>query len=58
MPPVAATLDYMSMGASYLPLVSAVCGLLALLYGLFVYRAFVGKAMLTLLRKLTRSKGR
>jgi hypothetical protein len=55
-PPIALFISGVSTIAEYIPVVSAVGGLLLLAYGLFKFRADFSKLLLLMVRKLTRSK--
>jgi hypothetical protein len=52
-PPIAAATAVMSTGASYVPLVGSTVGLIVMIYLLVKHRAFVMKAITTVLRKVT-----
>jgi len=52
-PPIAAATRVMSTGASYVPLVGSTVGLIVMIYFLVKHRAFVMKAITTVLRKVT-----
>lgn len=49
-------LSLTSIGASYVPVASSVLGLLVMLYMSFKHRQFVGKAVSTVFRKITRRR--
>ena len=54
--PVAVVVDGLSFVGQYLPAVLAVCTLIGMAYGLFKYRASVGKGLLVIVRKFTRRR--
>ena len=56
MPPIAASLSLMSSGAEYLPLTLSVGGLGVMGYLAIKNRAFLSKAVVFIVRKLTRSR--
>lgn len=56
MPPVALAIDATAAVADKLPLAFSVLGVLAILYGTFKFRATLGKALLTVMRKVTKRR--
>ena len=56
LPPVAATMDALAIVSEYVPAVTAGGALLGMGYAAIKYRSFLGKAVLTVLRKLTRRR--
>ena len=57
-PPIALMISIMSMLGDSMPLILSVLGLLAMLFALFKYREKVGKMLIFVVRKVTRSKRR
>lgn len=56
--PIAVVVDGVSAASEYAPVAFSVLGLLGMAFALFKWRAAVGKGLLTVVRKFTRSKGR
>ena len=56
--PIALVIDSLGAVSGYAQTALAALGLLAMLYALFKYRASIGKMLIFLIRKVTRSRGR
>ena len=57
-PPIAILISTVSAVTEALPVIGSILGLLGMLVALFMYREKVGKSLVFIIRKVTRSKGR